>query len=144
MATVFLALDLRHGRPVALKVMHPELATAIGAERFVKEITVAAGLNHPHILPLLDSGTVDYGVAVACPYYTMPFVEGETLRERLIRERQLPVEDALRLGREIADALACAHESGVIHRTQAENILQRPCGRRRLRHRAGAHSDGDR
>jgi eukaryotic-like serine/threonine-protein kinase len=124
MATVFRAIDLRHGRPVALKVMHPELAASIGAERFVKEITVAAGLNHPHILPLLDSGTVDYGVAVACPYYTMPFVEGETLRERLIRERQLPVEDALRLGREIAEALACAHESGVIHRDiKPENIL---------------------
>jgi hypothetical protein len=124
MATVYLARDLRHGRLVAIKVMHPELAAAIGAERFVQEITVAAGLNHPHILPLLDSGTVDYGVAVTCPWYTMPFVEGETLRARLARERQLPVEDGLRLGREIAEALAYAHESGVIHRDiKPENIL---------------------
>lgn len=124
MATVFLAQDLRHGRPVAVKVMHPELAAAIGAQRFLQEITVAASLNHPHILPLLDSGTVDFGADVVCPYYTMPFVDGETLRDRLNRERQLPVEDALRLGREIADALACAHATGVVHRDiKPENIL---------------------
>src|SRR5712692_7844507 len=92
MATVYLAVDLRHQRKVAIKVLRPELAAVIGAERFLHEITVTANLQHPHILGLIDSGQVDGTV-----YYVMPYVEGESLRERLTRERQLPVEEAVRL-----------------------------------------------
>src|SRR5437867_13066471 len=88
MATVYLARDLRHGRPVAIKVLKPDLAAALGPERFLREIEIAAGLNHPHILPLHDSGE-----AGGFLYYVMPFVEGESLRGRLNRERQLPLED---------------------------------------------------
>jgi serine/threonine-protein kinase len=119
MATVYLARDLRHRRPVALKVLHPELAYALGADRFLREIEVAANLTHPHILPLFDSGEVE-----GLLYYVMPYVEGESLRERLRRETQLPVEDALGITREVADALAYAHGQGVIHRDiKPENIL---------------------
>src|SRR5437667_11216967 len=95
MATVYLAQDLKHHRKVAIKVLEPELAVALGPERFLREIEIAAGLNHPHILPLYDSGE-----AGASLYYVMPYVEGETLRDRLDRERQLPLEDALRITRE--------------------------------------------
>jgi serine/threonine-protein kinase len=118
MATVYLARDVRHDRNVAIKVLHPELAAARGAERFLAEIKTTARLQHPHILPLLDSG--DAGGL----YYVMPYVSGETLRSRLERERQLPVDDAVRIAREVADALAHAHAAGVVHRDiKPENIL---------------------
>ncbi|MGQ0704477.1 MAG: protein kinase domain-containing protein [Gemmatimonadales bacterium] len=119
MATVFLARDLRHDRRVALKVLRPELAAVIGAERFLQEIRVTAGLQHPHILPLHDSGEVDHFL-----YYVMPYVEGESLRDRLVRERQLAIDDAVRITTEAAAALAYAHGRGVIHRDiKPENIL---------------------
>ena len=119
MATVYLAQDLKHHRKVAIKVLEPELAAALGPERFLREIEIAAGLNHPHILPLYDSGEV-----AASLYYVMPYLEGETLRDRLNRERQLPLEDALRITREVADALSYAHDHDVVHRDiKPENIL---------------------
>ncbi len=119
MATVYRATDLKHDRAVALKVLRPELAAAMGATRFLREISILARLNHPNVLPLLDSGEVDGLV-----FYVMPFITGESLRERLTRETQLPVEDALRITREVADALAYAHAQGVIHRdVKPENIL---------------------
>jgi serine/threonine-protein kinase len=119
MATVYLARDERHRRSVALKILQPELAHALGPERFLREIEVAANLSHPHILPLHDSGE-----AAGLLYYVMPYVEGESLRDRLRRETQLPVDEALQLAREVADALAYAHGQGVIHRDiKPENIL---------------------
>jgi eukaryotic-like serine/threonine-protein kinase len=119
MATVHVARDLRHGRRVAIKVLRDEIAAAIGADRFLEEIRVTASLQHPHILPLFDSGVAD-GVL----WYAMPFVDGETLRTRLTREGPLPVAEALRLAREIADALDHAHARGVVHRDlKPENIL---------------------
>jgi serine/threonine-protein kinase len=119
MATVYLAEDLRHARRVAVKVLRPELAAVIGAERFLAEIKLTANLQHPHILPLFDSGEADSFL-----YYVMPFVEGESLRDRIRREKQLPVEDAIRIAREVADALDYAHRHGVIHRDiKPENIL---------------------
>ncbi|HKU60341.1 MAG TPA: protein kinase [Gemmatimonadales bacterium] len=119
MATVYLAQDLRHHRQVAIKLMRPELAAVIGAERFLSEIRTTANLQHPHILPLFDSGEAD-GVL----YYAMPFVEGESLRERLVREKQLPIGDAVRIASEVASALDYAHRHGVIHRDiKPENIL---------------------
>ncbi|HEU5183871.1 MAG TPA: serine/threonine-protein kinase [Gemmatimonadaceae bacterium] len=118
MATVYRALDLRHDRPVALKILHPEYAR-LGGERFAREIRLLAGLRHPNILPLFDSGEED-GVV----FYVVPCIEGESLRRRLERERQLPLEDAIRLTREIADALDYAHRQGIIHRDiKPENIL---------------------
>jgi serine/threonine-protein kinase len=125
MATVYLARDLRHDRPVALKVLHPDLSASLGPERFQREIRLAARLQHPHILSVHDSGEVP-GTAGTPPilWFAMPFVEGESLRERLARERQLPLEDALRIGREAADALEYAHRHGIIHRDiKPENIL---------------------
>ena len=119
MATVYLAQDLRHDRRVALKVLKPELAAVLGAERFVVEIKTTAALQHPHILPLFDSGTAEGFL-----YYVMPYVEGETLRARLDRETQLGIDEAVRLTREVADALDYAHRRGVIHRdVKPENIL---------------------
>jgi Tol biopolymer transport system component len=119
MATVYLAHDVRHDRQVALKVLRPELAAVIGAERFLAEIKTTANLQHPHILPLFDSGTVEGTV-----FYVMPYVEGESLRNRLRRERQLPVADALRIATEVAGALDYAHRHGIIHRDiKPENIL---------------------
>ena len=119
MATVFLAHDLRHDRDVAIKVLHPDLGAALGGERFLSEIRTTARLQHPHILPLLDSGSAD-----GLLYYVMPLVTGETLRERLAREKQLPADDAIRIASEVADALGYAHELGVIHRDiKPENIL---------------------
>jgi tRNA A-37 threonylcarbamoyl transferase component Bud32 len=119
MATVYLAEDLKHKRRVALKVLKPELAAALGHERFLREITTTANLRHPHILPLYDSGEVGGFL-----FYAMPFVEGESLRDRLTRERQLPLDDALEIAREVADALGYAHGRGVIHRDiKPENIL---------------------
>ena len=111
MATVYRARDLRHERTVAIKVLRPDLAEAIGADRFLREIRTTANLSHPHILPLFDSGE-----AAGLLYYVMPFVEGESLRDRLDREGQLPVEDAVQIAREVAEALDYAHEKGVIHR----------------------------
>jgi serine/threonine-protein kinase len=125
MATVYLAQDLKHDRPVALKVLHPELAASLGPERFQREIRLAARLQHPHILSIHDSGEVP-GDASTPPilWFAMPFVEGESLRDRLVRERQLPLEDAVRIGREAADALEYAHRHGIIHRDiKPENIL---------------------
>ncbi len=119
MATVYLARDLRHERPVALKVLHPELAASLGPERFLREIKMAARLQHPHILTVYDSG--DAGGRL---WFTMPFVEGESLRDRLRREQQLPVADAVRLTRETALALDFAHRHGAVHRDiKPENIL---------------------
>ena len=119
MATVYLAEDLKHHRQVALKVLRPELAAVLGPERFLREIEIAAKLNHPHILPLFDSGEAE-GVL----YYVMPYVAGESLRERLSREKQLGIEDALQIAREVADALDYAHRRGVVHRDiKPENIL---------------------
>jgi len=119
MATVFLAEDLRHDRKVAIKVLKPELAAVIGAERFLREIKTIAGLQHPHILGLIDSGEVD-GTA----FFVMPFVEGESLRDLLQREKQLPIADAVRIAGEVAAALDYAHRRGVIHRDiKPENIL---------------------
>jgi eukaryotic-like serine/threonine-protein kinase len=119
MATVYLAADLKHDRKVALKVLKPELAAVLGAERFVVEIKTTASLQHPHILPLFDSGTADGFL-----YYVMPFIEGETLRDKLNRETQLGVDEAVRIAREVADALDYAHSKGVIHRDiKPENIL---------------------
>jgi serine/threonine-protein kinase len=119
MATVFLAHDLRHDRPVALKVVHPELAATLGPERFQREVRTTARLQHPHILPVLDSG----GAATQL-WYTMPYVEGESLRDRLRREGQLPLGEALQITREVADALGYAHGQGIVHRDiKPENIL---------------------
>jgi eukaryotic-like serine/threonine-protein kinase len=119
MATVFLAHDVRHERDVAIKVLHPELAASMGSERFDREIKLAAKLHHPHILSLFDSGSAD-----GLFYYVMPFVQGESLRDRLDREQMLPVDDALQVLVEVADALGAAHALGVIHRDiKPENIL---------------------
>ena len=119
MATVYFAEDRKHHRRVAIKVLKPELAATLGPERFLREIEIAAGLNHPHILPLHDSGE-----AGGLLYYAMPFVEGESLRDRLDREGPLPIEEALRIAREVADALGHAHGHGVVHRDiKPENIL---------------------
>ena len=125
MATVYLAQDLRHERPVALKVLHPDLAVSLGAERFQREIKLAARLQHPHILTVHDSGEIAPAAgAPAILWFTMPFIEGETLRARLAREGQLPLADAVRIIREVADALGYAHEHGVVHRDlKPENIL---------------------
>src|SRR6186713_1172096 len=119
MATVYLARDLRHRRNVALKMLHPELSAVLGSERFLKEIELTANLQHPHILPLFDSGSAEGQL-----FYVMPFIEGEPLRARLEREKQLPVADAVRIATEVADALGYAHAHGVIHRdVKPENIL---------------------
>ena len=119
MATVYLAHDLKHDRKVAIKVLHPDLAAALGAQRFLSEIKTTANLQHPHILPLHDSGEAD-----GLLFYVMPFVEGESLRDRLNREKPLPIDDAVGIAREVADALDYAHRHGVIHRDiKPENIL---------------------
>jgi eukaryotic-like serine/threonine-protein kinase len=127
MATVYLAHDLRHDRKVALKVLRPELAAVIGADRFLAEIKTTANLQHPHILPLFDSGRTGGqpdGRADDFLYYVMPFIEGESLRDRLTREKQLPIADAMRIATEVAGALDYAHRHNVIHRDiKPENIL---------------------
>jgi len=121
MATVYLAEDVKHHRKVAVKVLRPELAAALGAERFLNEIRVTANLQHPHILPLHDSGDADGFL-----YYVMPYIEGESLREKLNREKQLPIDEALRITTQVADALRSAHLQGVVHRDiKPENILLR-------------------
>jgi len=119
MATVYLAHDVRHNRKVAIKVLRPELAAFIGADRFLKEIETTANLQHPHILPLFDSGRVDGTV-----FYVMPYVKGESLRHRLTREKQLPIADAIQIAAEIAVGLDYAHRQGVIHRDiKPDNVL---------------------
>ena len=119
MATVFLARDLRHERLVALKVLNPELGAVLGVERFLSEIRVTANLQHPNLLPLFDSGAAD-----GLLFYVMPYVEGESLRARLDREKHLPIDDVVKLGVAIAGALAYAHDHGVIHRDlKPENVL---------------------
>src|SRR5215213_9587409 len=111
MATVYLAQDLRHDRPVALKVLQPELASSLGPERFQREIKLAARLQHPHILPVHDSGETAGQL-----WFTMPFVEGESLRTRLVRQGELPIQDAMKILVEVTDALTYAHERGIVHR----------------------------
>ncbi|MEP7324321.1 MAG: serine/threonine-protein kinase, partial [Gemmatimonadota bacterium] len=119
MATVYLAQDVKHDRLVAVKVLNPEVSSSVGADRFLREIRLAASLQHPHILGVYDSGE-----ASDVLYYVMPFVEGESLRDRLNRETLLPVEEAVLLAREIADALGYAHAHGVVHRDiKPENVL---------------------
>ena len=119
MATVYLAQDLKHDRPVALKVLHPEIAAGLGPERFLREIRLTARLQHPHILPVFDSGAV-----AGRPWYTMPYVRGESLRDRLRREVQLPVETAVEITRQVAHALEYAHREGTVHRDiKPENVL---------------------
>ncbi len=119
MATVYLAEDIKHHRKVAVKVLRPELAAVLGPERFLREIETTANLNHPHILPLFDSGE-----AGGFLFYVMPYVEGESLRQRLDREKQLPIEDALKIAQEVGDALSFANTRDVIHRDiKPENIL---------------------
>ena len=119
MATVYLASDLKHDRHVAIKVLRPELAAVLGAERFVQEIKTTANLQHPHILPLFDSGEADSFL-----YYVMPFIDGETLRDKLDRETQLGIDEAVKITTDVADALDYAHRHGIIHRDiKPENIL---------------------
>src|SRR5438445_5209010 len=119
MATVYLAEDVRHHRQVAVKVLRPELAATLGAERFTREIETAAQFQHPHILPLLDSGQADGFL-----YYVMPYVEGESLRDRLAHHGELPIHDAVKVLVEVVDALAYAHAHGVVHRDiKPDNVL---------------------
>jgi len=119
MATVYLARDIKHGRSVAVKVLKPELGAVLGAERFLSEISVTANLQHPNLLPLFDSGEAN-----GLLFYVMPFVRGETLRARIDREKQLPVEEAVRIAVAIASALGYAHEYGIIHRDlKPENMV---------------------
>ena len=119
MATVYLAQDIRHERKVAVKVFRPELAATIGGERFLREIRIAAQLQHPHILPLLDSGDADGFL-----FYVMPFVDGESLREQLARQGELPVHEAVRLVAQVVDALSYAHARGVVHRdVKPDNVM---------------------
>lgn len=119
MAVVYLAEDLKHHRRVAVKVLRSELAAALGSDRFLREIEIAARLNHPHILPLHDSGE-----AAGVLYYVMPFVDGESLRQRLTRERRLPIADVIRVSSEVVDALAYAHGQGLVHRDiKPDNVL---------------------
>ena len=119
MATVYLAQDLKHHRQVAIKVLKPEISAAVGAERFLREIEIAANLNYPHIVPLFDSGEADGFV-----FYVMPYVAGESLRDRLSREKQLPVADAISIVQQVAGALAHAAGRGIVHRDiKPENVL---------------------
>jgi len=123
MAVVFLAEDLKHQRQVAIKVMRPDLAASVGRDRFLREITLAAGLQHPHILPLHDSGAIEADGETLL-FYVMPFVQGQSLRQRLEEAERLPVDEALTIAREVLSALECAHQAGVVHRDiKPENIL---------------------
>ena len=119
MATVYLATDVRHHRQVAVKVLRPDLAAALGPERFLREIEIAANLTHPHILPLHDSGEAEGFL-----YYVMPYIKGDTLRERIDKEGELPVPEAVRIIRDVVDALAFAHAQGVVHRDiKPDNVM---------------------
>ena len=121
MATVYLAQDLKHDRKVAVKVLREELSASLGKERFLREIKVAAALQHPHILPLYDSGAAD-----GLLFYVMPYVDGLSLRDKLVKEGELPIGDAVRILRDIADALSEAHRHGVVHRDlKPENVMLR-------------------
>ncbi|UCC25239.1 MAG: serine/threonine protein kinase, partial [Gemmatimonadales bacterium] len=111
MATVYLATDVRHNRQVAIKVLKPELAAVVGAERFLAEIETTANLQHPHILPLFDSGEADGFL-----FYVMPYIDGETLADRIAREKQLPVDEALGIATSVCSALQVAHDAGIVHR----------------------------
>ena len=159
MATVYLAEDLKHHRKVAVKVLRPELAAALGAERFLREIETTANLRHPHILPLFDSGearvesresrvatgqgeALDFRLS-SFLFYVMPYVEGESLRDRLSREKQLPIDTALQIAREVADALSYAHcprRDPSRHQAGEHPAGKRPRGGRRLRNRASSAS----
>ncbi|HRZ08958.1 MAG TPA: serine/threonine-protein kinase, partial [Gemmatimonadales bacterium] len=124
MAVVWLARDLRHGRPVAIKILHPELAGAIGVDRFIREVRLAAGLQHPNIVPILDSGVLELEGGTPLPWYAMAYLEGESLRTRLSRERQLPVDEAVHITLAVADALEAAHRQGIVHRDiKPDNIF---------------------
>ncbi len=124
MATVFLAHDIKHDRSVALKVLHPELAAALGGDRFLREIRIAAHLQHPHILTLIDSGETADGPRASLLYYVMPYVDGESLRQRLTRDHRLSPADTVRILQDVLDALAHAHAHGVVHRDiKPENIM---------------------
>ena len=116
MAVVWLARDLRHDRPVAIKILHQELAGAIGVDRFVREVRVAARLQHPNIVPILDSGVLSTRGGSSLPWYAMAYLEGGSLRARLSREQQLPIDEALRITAAVADALHAAHRQGIVHR----------------------------
>src|SRR5258705_13190758 len=119
MATGYMGQGLKHGRRVAIKVMNADIGVAIGTSRFLREIEIAARLTHPHILPLHDSSVIDDQ-----PYYVMPYIEGESLRQRIIRLKSFSIEDALRFASEIASALGYAHQQGLIHRDiKPENVL---------------------
>jgi serine/threonine-protein kinase len=124
MATVWRARDLRHERLVAIKILHPELAGAIGVERFVREVRLTARLQHPNIVPVLDSGVLRAPGGISLPWFAMAYLEGESLRARLAREQQLPIGDALRITEAVAGALQTAHRQGVLHRDiKPENVL---------------------
>src|SRR5215831_16829169 len=121
MATVYLARDLRHERQVAIKVLREDLSASLGKDRFLREIKVAAALQHSHVLPLFDSGDAN-----GLLFYVMPFVDGMSLRERLVKEGELPIADAARILRDVADALAEAHKHGIVHRDlKPENVMLR-------------------
>jgi eukaryotic-like serine/threonine-protein kinase len=123
MATVWLARDRQHDRAVAVKILKPDIATAVGVDRFLREVRIASRLQHRNIVPILDSGvlqTTDH----ALPWCVMAYIDGESLRARLTREPQLPIDDAMRITREVADALHAAHSSGIVHRDlKPENVL---------------------
>ena len=111
MGAVYLARDIKHDRPVAIKVLHPEFAQSLGSERFLREVAVTAKLSHPHVLPLYDSGDADGFL-----YYVMPLIEGEDLGERIAREKQLPIKDTVHIAKEVAEAIGYAHSMGLVHR----------------------------
>ena len=124
MATVWLAQDLRHERRVAIKILMPELAGAIGVDRFIREVRLTAQLQHPNIVPILDSGVVRNADGTALPWYAMPYLAGESLRSRLAREAQLPVDEALRITDAVGSALEAAHRQGILHRDiKPDNVL---------------------
>jgi len=122
MAVVYLALDVKHERPVAIKVLRPELASSLGVERFLQEIRFAARLQHPHILSVIDSDRIELGPGIDTPFYIMPYAEGESLRRRLERERRRPVETALAVAGQVGAALAHAHTHGIVHHDVKRNL----------------------
>src|SRR5690348_5376172 len=124
MAMVYLVRDTRHDRAVALKVLDRNLSSSLGADRFIRETAIAARLNHPHILPLFDSGLLDGGAGEPVLYYAMPYVDGRSLRERLRQEGPLPIDSAVAIARQVAEALDHAHQHGIVHRDiKPENVL---------------------